>query len=77
MMESVELPDVPDADTWNAMTPEELMDVVRAFRAVLGVGRLQNVFPAPAPGYATTPAWLLNMAPEVEPAKPNHLTPDV
>ena len=40
MTDSVELPDVPDADTWSAMTPEERMAVVRAFRAVLGVGRL-------------------------------------
>lgn len=76
MTESVTLPDVPDADTWNTMTPEERMDVVWAFRAALGVGRLQNVFPGPAPGYATTPAWLLNIAPEVEPAKPDQMAPD-
>ena len=48
MTESVELPGVPDAATWKAMKPDERMDVVRAFRAVLGVGRLQNVFPDPA-----------------------------
>ena len=77
MTESVKLPDVPDADTWNAMTPEERMDVVRAFRAVLGVGRLQNVFPDPAPGYATTPAWILNIAPKVEPANPDQMALDV
>jgi hypothetical protein len=72
LTESVELPElprVPDADTWDAMTPEERMDLVRAFRAVLGVGRLRNVFPDPTSGHATTPAWVLNVAPQVEPAK--------
>jgi hypothetical protein len=69
MTESARLPEVPDAETWSAMTPEERMDVVRAFRAFAGVGRLQKVFPDPAPGYATAPAWVFNVAPKAELAK--------
>jgi len=68
---------MPDADTWNATTPDERVNVVSAFRAVLGVGRLQNVFPDPVPGCATTPAWILHVAPEVELAKPDQLILDV
>jgi hypothetical protein len=50
--QGTDVPEVPDKETWLAMTPDERMDMVCAFHAVLGVGRLQNVFPDPAPGYA-------------------------
>jgi hypothetical protein len=43
MTDSVKLPDVPDKETWLAMTPDERMDVVRSFRVVLGGSRLQDV----------------------------------
>lgn len=80
MTDSVASPNVPEAPnkgTWLAMTPDEQMDVERAFRAFLDVGRLQNVFPDPVLGCATTSGWILHAAPKVELAKPDQLILDL
>ena len=64
--ESPHVPEVPDAETWLAMTPEERMDVVRAFRAVLGGSRLQDGSPDPDAYYIPPPREIAP-APRVTP----------